>query len=652
MRASATFCLVLLSMLLPRFSAGQTTYDISRAEAKAQQRQIAFAPSPATANYDLIYQRTQWHIDPAVRYIRGAVTSHFKPLTNALDQLWFDMDDALRVDSVYYRQQKINFLQSSEKLLMLDLPTSLAAGLLDSVTVFYQGTPPTTGYGSFEKSSHNGSPIIWTLSEPYGARDWWPCKQSLTDKIDSIDIFIRTPVGNKAASNGVLVAEQTTGNEVTYHWRHRYPIATYLVALAVTNYVAFVNEVPVAGHPPIEVLNYVYPESESALRPQAENIAGMMQLFSELFGLYPFADEKYGHAQFGWPGGMEHQTMSFMGSFDYDLMAHELAHQWFGDKVTCGSWHDIWVNEGFATYLTGLTKEHLMDPVAWSSWKQAVINSVTSQPGGSVWVPDTTNVNRIFSSRLSYKKGAYLLHMLRWVVGDEDFYAGIRNYLSDPALAYAFATAEDVKRHLEATSGKDLDEFFEDWYYGEGYPSYSVRAVQEQNLLTLTLNQATSVPTSVNFYEMPVPVYLRNRTGTRDTTLVLSHTHQDQTFTAELDFAVATIRVDPDLWLLSKGNTATITVVQPPPPTGLDEELQAKLKLFPNPAENKLQVQAAEGLQLHRIIATDLQGQQLFTSDAKGKNILELQVKQLPAGTYILRIQTNKGWVSKKFNKQ
>jgi len=182
-----------------------------------------------------------------------------------------------------------------------------------------------------------------------------------------------------------------------------------------------------------------------------------MNLYTTLFEEYPFANEKYGHAQFGWGGGMEHTTVSFMGSFGRNLIAHELAHQWFGNKITCGSWKDIWLNEGFATYLSGLTIENLDGNSAFITWKQQRINSITSQPNGAVYLTDsdTTSVNRIFNGRLSYDKGSMVLHMLRKKLGDADFFQGLKNYLADANHAYGYAKTEDFIAIMETTSGQD-----------------------------------------------------------------------------------------------------------------------------------------------------------------------------------------------------
>jgi aminopeptidase N len=187
-----------------------------------------------------------------------------------------------------------------------------------------------------------------------------------------------------------------------------------------------------------------------------------MNLYADLFEPYPYADEKYGHAEFGWGGGMEHTTVSFMGGLGRGLIAHELGHQWFGDKVTCGSWQDVWLNEGFATYLAGMVIENLDGEADFRSWKQDQISSVTYYPDGSVYIPaqDTTSVNRIFSSRLSYNKGSMVLHMLRKKLGDAVFFQGLREYLDDPNLAYGYAKTPDLMQHLESASGEDLTEFF------------------------------------------------------------------------------------------------------------------------------------------------------------------------------------------------
>jgi hypothetical protein len=260
--------------------------------------------------------------------------------------------------------------------------------------------------------------------------------------------------------------------------------------------------------------------------------------------------EKYGQAEFGWGGGMEHQTMSFIGDMgNYELTAHELSHMWFGDAITCGSWQDIWLNEGFATYFTALNYEHFFPTVYWMPWKTQTINYITSEPGGSVYVYDTTDVYRIFDGRLSYRKGAYVLHMLRWVLGDSVFFSAIRNYYENPIFRYGFAKTSDFKQFLENFSGKDLTEFFNDWVYHEGYPIYSWKAeYYSEDTTAFTIYQTQSHP-SVNYFEMPVPIVCWKNGSSQY--FVLNNTYPGQTFLLPFPFPDS-IQLDPNLWILKQ----------------------------------------------------------------------------------------------------
>lgn len=587
---------------------------------------------------DLVYCRFHFWVDPAVRYIRGEVMTVFKP-SQLLTDLQFDFSTALSMDSILWHGQNLGFTRDGD-ILTVNFPTPLLD--TDSLTFFYQGEPTSTGFGSFETNVHgNGTPVMWTLFEPYGAMEWMPCKQSLTDKIDSADIYITHPEAYRAASNGVLRSETVENGQKTAHWETRYPIAAYLVAIAVTNYQEFSTDVP---HPEgtTKIVNYVYPESVQSAQNSMTYLKLQMQLYNDLFGLYPFQKEKYGHAQFGWGGGMEHQTMSFMGSFGYELVAHEMAHQWFGDKVTCGSWEDIWLNEGFATYLSGLCYENLL-PNNWFQFKQGRINDVTSQPGGSVRVSDTTNVNRIFSGRLSYSKGAMVLHMLRWVSGDSAFFGGIRNYLADPNLAYSYAKTADLQAHIEATSGKNLQGFFADWFIGQGFPSYQITWSQNtDNQLFFNVKQSQSHP-SVPYFELPLPLRLNGAQGqTQD--IVLNHISNGQNFQEQADFAVTSVEFDPDLWLISKDNSITKVAVG----THDLAALGFSLKIEPNPVTGGvLQAVATAPISGNvRFSVENMEGRMLFSSAENlisGENRLSFELAGLPAGPYFLRMKNTSG---------
>jgi aminopeptidase N len=594
---------------------------------------------------DIRYTRFHFWVDPAVRYIRGAVMTVFET-TELTAQLDFDFSGALKMDSICAHGQKLTFSRNSD-ILTVHLPAALPAFSLDSLTFFYQGVPSSSGFGSFETNTHGpGTPVMWTLSEPYGAMEWMPCKQALNDKIDSADIFITHPAMYRAASNGLLQSETTENGQKTAHWKHRYPIATYLVAIAVTNYTEFSTEVPHTNGT-TKIVNYVYPESEADAQASMTNLKAQMQLYNDLFGLYPFQHEKYGHAQFGWGGGMEHQTMSFMGGFDFELVAHEMAHQWFGDKVTCGSWEDIWLNEGFATYLSGLCYERIQ-PQYWQPFKQQRIESITSQPGGSVRVNDTSSVNRIFSGRLTYSKGAMVLHTLRWICGDSAFFAGIRNYLSDPALAYGYAKTTDLQAHLEAASGKNLTGFFADWYAGEGYPSYQITWSQNiDNQLNFSVKQTRSHP-SVSYFELPLPLRLTGAQGQKKD-IVLDHKFNGQSFQEQVDFAVSSVAFDPDFWLITRNNTVTKTSVS----TYNLATVGYTLRIEPNPVTGGLlrAVLTAPVAGTIQCSVESTEGRRLIMQPenlASGENHLAFDVSNLPAGAYWLRVANDRGELLEK----
>jgi aminopeptidase N len=547
----------------------------------------------------------------------------------------------MRVDSVIQHKQKITFSQNENKLL-IELTRTLNLMELDSLQIFYQGEPEPEikGFGAFTKSEHAGTPIIFTLSEPYGAMEWWPCKQSLIDKIDSIDIIVTTPEMYRTASNGVVVSDTVINGFREMHWKHRHPITTYLVAIAVTNYAVYSDGLDLDDGRKIEILNYVYPENLDTAKVRTPVTTEFIELYNRLIGEYPFADEKYGHAQFGWGGGMEHQTMSFMYNFNYELIAHELAHQWFGDYITCGSWQDIWLNEGFATYLTGLVYENLQDGYWWPKWKKLNVDRIISKIDGSVYVKDTTKVDDIFSGRLSYSKGAYLLHMLRWILGDENFFKGMKNYYNDPEIANSFALTNDFVKHMENVGDTTLTEFFNDWFYGEGYPIYSAGFTPVENgLLKITLSQTSSHP-SVEFFEMPVPVRVYNFDKTDSLNFRLVQTKNNQEFFVDIDFNVAELKIDPDLWLVSK--TSQIVSVQP--------DLQFnKIAVYPNPFTSQFSIQLPEN---ERLISLLLYNSEGFCLKEYYGNKSNFNWPDLPKGLYILRAKTTGGTFNQKLVKQ
>ena len=612
---------------------------ISDSDKAAHQKLMAPREQLIVNNYDLKYHRFHWFVDPADSYIRGAVTSYFVPTQPLMTSIQFELSSGMSADSAYYHGFTYG-INHTGNVITIPFGEISPVGTIDSVTVFYHGNPATTGFGSFGTEVHNGAPALWTLSEPYGAADWWPSKNDLTDKIDSIDVHVITPLGNSIASNGVLMSEKPFGANFTItHWKHRYPIVSYLIAIASTNYARF-SDYYIKDNDTLEIMNYVYPEDSVELRPKAATVLPSLALFEELFEPYPFWEEKYGQAQFGWGGGMEHQTMTFLGkgAFNPDIIAHELAHQWFGNMITCGSWHDIWLNEGFATYSAGLRYEFI-DNFYWDLWKYSNISYVCYAPDGSVYCDDTTSVGRIFDSRLSYSKGAMILHTLRWIVGDEDFFLGIRSYLSDPKLRHGFAYTNDFIAHMQNATGRDLTGYFADWYYGEGFPTYTVAVDQSADFsATVTLYQAQS-DASVDFFELPVP--LKFFGGEKDTVIVLNNTFSGELFSVNPGFTVDSVQFDPDLWLISANNKVSL---------GTDELPAGKnLLIMPNPASDILYVQHnLDEINTFEIMTLDGK-QEAVRSSIENDTRVKINIQHLKAGIYLLRIGFGEGSVTRKF---
>ncbi len=446
-------------------------------------------------------------------------------------------------------------------------------------------------------------------------------------------IVSEVPEGYRAASNGMLISESLCSCGNIFQWKHKHPIAAYLVGIAVTNYSVYSDWVPVTGAKPIEILNYVYPEDSAEARGQTPGIIRPFQIYNELFGLYPFADERYGHAQWNWGGGMEHQTMSFMGSFGYDLMAHELGHQWFGDYVTCGSWRDIWLNEGFATYLTGLCYERDQGGIYWEPFKRLSIRRVMREPGGSVYCYDTTRVSRIFDARLSYSKGAMVLHMLRWEMGDTAFFRMMRNWLDDPENAHGYAVTEDLRRHAEAVSDTTFTEFFNDWVYGSGYPTYTMiyrKGVGTQ--LELELGQVQSDP-SVSFFEMDVPVVVY---GTAAKTYVLKHSYSGQRYTIDPGFAVDSIKIDPERWICTD-NAVVMNREEVTEDNGV--------RVYPNPVREKLVIDSGWVSEDRVIRIYSAQGLVVWSGTMHaGEGRMEVSTNGWGRGIYMVKVGDKGVW--------
>ena len=637
-----TYSIVMLSFISIVFAQNKSE-DFERLVASemrsASNNLLELAVNPNTLNYDITYHKLEFTINPSVKFVTGKITTTYTALAN-INTITFDIANALTVSAAKIGTTNLTFVENTNNEVVITLPATQTTGTSATIEVSYSGVPPANGFDAFVQTTHSGTPVIWTLSEPFGARDWWPCKQDLNDKINSIDVFITAPSQYISVSNGIeTTAPVITGANKTTHFHHSYPIPAYLIAIACTNYSVY-NQTAGTAPNQFPIINYVYPENLSGFMTDMDQTPLIMNFFETLFEPYPFRNEKYGHAQFGWGGGMEHTTVSFMVNFGRGLIAHEMAHQWFGDKITCGTWKDIWLNEGFATYLAALVIENFDGPEAFIANKTGMINNITSQTNGNVYLTEaqSTNVNRIFSSRLSYNKGAMVLEMLRFKMGDTQFFQALRNYLADTNLAYKYAVTTDLITHLETVYGSSLTDFFNDWIYNQGYPSYNIIA---QNIgggqASFVVNQTQS-DASVSYFEMPVPVRVYGASG-QQMDLVLENTTNGQTILKNVPFNITSFEFDPDKHLISKNNTVTLSTNS--------FELENAISISPNPVNDELHIQLPTSIDLEKVTVFNSLGQKVAES-----NSTTLSVAEVATGVLFVEIATTSGTYHKKIIKK
>lgn len=576
--------------------------------------------------FNIHFQKMELTIDPAVRFISGVITSRIQPMDDGFTQFSFDLTDSMQVDSVIVDGIKTVFSHSN-LVIRIAIPEKTKNEII-TTQVFYRGNPSAHDHRAFSYDAQLDGPVCWTLSQPFGALGWWPCKQQLEVKIDTLEMVITAPIGNKVAGLGNLQKIDTIGAKVTYHWLHQYPIASYLVAVAVTNYYEESHYIKLSNGDSIFHIDYLYPAYKPAADTLRWAIDGMMYVFDSLFGGYPYKGEKHGHAMFGRNGGMEHQTMSFMGNLSYALMAHELAHQWFGNKITCGSWADIWLNEGFASYLTMLAYE-FDRPDGWRNYMNQERDRAFTVTTGSVYVLDTFNVSRIFNANLSYRKGGLVLHMLRWKLGDSIFFKGMKDYIMDEDLCYAFAKTPDFQFFMEQASGIDLSEFFESWIYGEGYPNYVTRWFRNSPTeITFEINKSNSGNTDFPFY-LSLP-YLLKGEG-KDSLVVIDYYTENISKTLEVGFKVEEVVFDPDLWIFAKNSLVE----------GIHNNF-INGAIYPNPAKNELNIQIRD-TKINSCDVMSIQGLRVksFEILEKKGEIFTINFEDLAAGSYILKLNAD-----------
>lgn len=549
-----------------------------------------------------------------------------------VDELVFELKSDMIVDSVKVNGAIQSFSHDDDLIIVNYLHSTPFSEFYDvSAIVYYHGSPTDGLFYDVEYFESELFEFTYSLTEPYYAKYWFPCKQVLTDKADSSYFSIIMPDGLKAGSNGQLVNEsEIGGDKKRMDWQSAYPIAYYLISVAVSNYMdfSFTSEIE-EFETNVLVQNFI-PNNTNYLDNNDWYIYRthqMLDVLSNRWGLYPHHTEKYGHCIVPLGGGMEHQTMTTLGNFDFRLVVHELAHSWFGNYVTCASWQDIWINEGFASYGEYLGEEKIQPAGYDLNWLIGCQNLAKERPTGSVYVPfeELNSVARIFDYRLSYRKGACLVHMLRYITNDDDsFFAALREFLNQ--YGNSTATAEDLKDVLESEVGISFENFFNEWYYGEGYPIYENYWYQNGTILNLELTQTTT-SSATPLFTIPMEFKILYE----DSTSEIVRKNVDANFShyqVNVAGTVADVIVNPDYWVL-----ADVSSVQKINQISFDQ----KFKVYPQPASCESLTIYVSDDGSYEISLINNSGQVIFMDYVSGRE-LKPDFSDIIPGVYFLKI--------------
>lgn len=507
--------------------------------------------------FDVIHYKIVLDWNPVFIYkserIKGVVNLLIRIDTTGINQISLDAV-RLQIDTVFVNNSKVVFEQD-ETTLDINLGTSFYYNDTVDIKILYQRTersPKNIGFYYYSKSVYSLEDIAYTLSAPSDTRYWLPCKDQLGDKA-TVDVIITVPKEYSVISNGHLISKKDSLNTTTYYWHDKYPLKTYVISATASKYISFSKYYRRQRSPndSVEIKHFIWQQDSSRIINSAVDVVNVISFFSEKFGEYPFDIYKL-VAVSPFPfAAMSNQTVTQLAPSmlinDPDgrnLLSHEIAHQWFGSYVNAATWADVWLNEGFATYADILYMGHIK---GWNVFRQEM-----NYLGNSVvnWDGIIYNPPYPYFRGIVYTKGACILDLLHYTIGDSLFWRAIQNYLN--RYAYGSATTDSLIFILNQTTLEDYSWFFEQWVYNAGYPIYNItwNALQssDSNYNCKVLVKQTQTTQSV--IKMPIEITIRTSIG--DTTFRVFNLQREQEFEFKISHQPIALIFDPNQRIIIK----------------------------------------------------------------------------------------------------
>ncbi len=538
-------------------------------------------PGDSAHDFDVRFYRADLNLPMTSGAMTARLSIDLTPRHDNFDTFSLHMVN-LVCDSIRRAGNTCTFTAASGRLLV-DLDRSFANGESLTVDIYYHRNSGVQNRGFYYHArGTQGIPhaICYTTTQPADARYWMPCFDEPWDKAErGCAVNVTTPDTMSACSNGLLDSTTTNAGTKTCWWSHPYPIPTYLMVFSASRWASFRQWFQTSPGESAYVQNFIWPEDSADAVSAFANVVDMMDFFSDslIYGSYPF--EKYGHVEaypFPW-GGMENQTMTMVHRnwvrFGRDNgIAHELAHMWWGDMVTCQDWRNIWLNEGFAVYSDEMYDFHQNGRSAFlnriASRAQDYFDEEASFPRP---IYDPPYPDSLFAWGHTYCKAGWVQHMLRFVEADTNwaqpgvFFTAMRAY--GDSFKYGTANTEDYRRIHEQMTGLELDWFFDEWVYDDWYPVYSLGWQGRQGpsgwevVLELSQNNHSGAPP---VFHMPVEVRVNWSGGNATFRYDVSTSPQQNVF--PVGDEPASVVFDPNDWILDQHETHVGVTDGPPVP--------------------------------------------------------------------------------------